>query len=396
MTVTQGSDIEPNILMVSDAQPLPHVAKSWSTPAPLPAGGDWNSSFSGYGDMSYFAVSAQANRTLSIGVTALDESSSASESKAQPVIGMWSALDPPGTAPPVFTPSPFNAVPFAVTRMDVVVNTGGNFIAGLSDARGSDYHYHAHFLYADSVSPSRIPVGGTPILVQGIGFAPGFASTIGLLSAPQLATNSTRLAPSAPAHSDGAQNITVSDPVSGASTTMTNALIYGAAATDNIVLLSGLNPSTPVGVPAPNPLIVRVLASDGVTPVSGATIGWTASSSVPLSACNGAQSCTVTSDQSGYATTWLTPTAVGVANITATLAPGVYSPSKSVAATLNAVESSTDIGLLNSQVWISQAATVGVPITAGVLSEWIAAQQRAGQFQHRAWVGQSERRQRAT
>jgi hypothetical protein len=371
VTVTQGGDVEQDILMASDAQPLAHVATSWSAPGPLPASGDWNSSFSSYGDMSYFLVSAQANRTLSVGVTALDESSNATEGKAQPVIGMWSSLDPPGTPPPVFTPSPFNAIPFALTRLDVVVNTGGNFIVGVSDLRGDgrpDYHYHAHFLYADSVSPARVPVGGAPVMVQGIGFAPGFASTVGSSSATQLATSSTQITLSAPAHGDGAQNITISDPVSGASTTMTNALTYGAAATDNIVLLSGMNPSTPVGVPAPNPLIVRVLASDGVTPVNGSTIGWTAASNVQLSACNGAQSCTVASDQSGYASTWLMPIAVGVANITATLAPGVYSQSKSVSATLNAIESSSDIGLVNSQVWISQGATVGVPITARVLS----------------------------
>ncbi len=113
---------------------------------------------------------------------------------------------------------------------------------------------------------------------------------------------------------------------------------------------------------------MRVFAADGVTPVSGATIGWNASSNVQLSACGGAQSCIVTSDQSGYASTGLTPIAVGVANITATLAPGVYSPSKSVSATLNAVEHSTDIGLLTSNVWISYDATVGIPITARVLS----------------------------
>ena len=45
------------------------------------------------------------------------------------------ALDPPGIAPPVFTPSPFNAL-VALTRFDVVVNTGGNFIIGASDLRG--------------------------------------------------------------------------------------------------------------------------------------------------------------------------------------------------------------------------------------------------------------------
>ena len=370
VTVTPGNDVEQDLLMVGSAQPLPQNPSSWSTPATMASSGDWNSSLSGYGDMQYFLVSAQSNRTLSVGVTALDESASPTESKAQPVIGMWSALDPPGTAPPVYTPSPFNELPFALTRLDVVVNAGGNFIVGISDLRGDgrpDYHYHAHFLYADSVSPSRIPVSGAPVLVQGIGFASGFTATIGNSAASQLATSSTQLTLSASAQGDGAQNLTISDPVSGASSTITNALIYGAAATDNIVLLSGLNPSTPVGVPAASPLVVRVLTSGGV-PVGGATIGWNASSNVQLSACGGAQSCIVTSDQSGYASTGLTPIAVGVANITATLAPGVYSPSKSVSATLNAVEHSTDIGLLTSYVWISYGATVGIPITARVLS----------------------------
>ncbi|MGC2447875.1 MAG: hypothetical protein WA477_09530 [Candidatus Sulfotelmatobacter sp.] len=370
VTVTPGNDVEQDLLMVGSAQPLPQNPSSWSTPATMASSGDWNSSLSGYGDMQYFLVSAQSNRTLSVGVTALNESASPTESKAQPVIGMWSALDPPGTAPPVYTPSPFNELPFALTRLDVVVNAGGNFIVGISDLRGDgrpDYHYHAHFLYADSVSPSRIPVSGAPVLVQGIGFASGFTATIGNSAASQLATSSTQLTLSASAQGDGAQNLTISDPVSGASSTITNALIYGAAATDNIVLLSGLNPSTPVGVPAASPLVVRVLTSGGV-PVGGATIGWNASSNVQLSACGGAQSCIVTSDQSGYASTGLTPIAVGVANITATLAPGVYSPSKSVSATLNAVEHSTDIGLLTSYVWISYGATVGIPITARVLS----------------------------
>lgn len=371
VTVTPGNDVEQDILMVGSAQPLPQNPSSWSTPATLPSGGDWDSSLSGYGDMPYFLVSTQANRTLSVGVTPLDESANPTESKAQPVIGMWSTLDPPGTAPAVYTPSPFNTGPFALTRLDVIVNTGGNFIVGISDLRGDgrpDYHYHAHFLYADSVSPSRIPVSGGPVLVQGIGFAPGFAAAIGSFTATQLLTSSTQLTLAAPAQGDGVQNLSVSDPVSGASTTITNALTYGAASTDSIVLLSGLNPSTPVGVPATNPLIVRVVASDGITPVSGATIGWSASSNVQLSACGGAQTCAVTSDQSGYASTWLTPTAVGVATITATLAPGVYNPSESVSATLNAIETSSDIGLLTSYVWISQGATIGVPITARVLS----------------------------
>jgi len=36
-----------------------------------------------------------------------------------------------------------------------------------------DYHYHAHVLYADSVTPARVPVSGGAITLQGTGLGPG-------------------------------------------------------------------------------------------------------------------------------------------------------------------------------------------------------------------------------
>ena len=94
---------------------------------------------------------------------------------------------------------------------------------------------------------------------------------------------------------------------------MTGALTYGAAESDNIILLHGLNPSTPVGTQAANPVSVSVLAADGVTPVSGATIRWSANNGLQFSACSGASLCSVTSDLNGNAATWLTPATAGVA-----------------------------------------------------------------------------------
>jgi hypothetical protein len=172
----------------------------------------------------------------------------------------------------------------------------------------------------------------------------------------------------APAHTDGPLSIAITDPVSGASSVMTNVLTYGAAATDTIVLVGGINRPTPVGTQAANPMTVRVLAADGVTPVRGATIGWSASGGLQLSACGGAPSCSASSDQNGIAATLLTPAAIGVSTITATLAPGVYSSSPSVSVSLNATESVSDIGVLTPYLWIAQGATVSVPLTARVLS----------------------------
>ena len=372
VAVTPGNEVEQDILMGGSSQPIAQAQpQTWTSPAAIASAGDWEASLSGYGAMSYLLLPAQSNRTLSVAVTALDDSGNASELKAQPVIGMWAATDPEGTAPPAFTPSPFNQLTPGMTRLDAQVSASSSFLIGISDLRGDgrpDYHYHAHVLYADTLSPARVSVNGGAVTIQGTGFMPQLTATVGSAAATPLAVSAGQMILGAPAQSDGVQNITLTDPVSGSSTTMTGALTYGAAATDNIVLLSGLNPSTPVGAQAANPVRVQVIAADGVTPVNGATVEWSSSNELQLSACGAESTCLITTDQSGYASTWLTPTTPGVSTITATLAPGAYSPSKSVSATLNATESASDIGVLSPYLWISQGATTNVPLTARVLS----------------------------
>ncbi len=374
VSVAAGSNVQQDILMSGSAQPLPLPASGWSTPAALPLDGDVEGSLNSYGSVAYFLLPAQVNRTLSVAVTTLDDYGNTSLSKAQPVIGMWAASDPQGTAPPAFTPSPFNQLPYGLTRLDVQVASSTNFLIGISDVRGDgrpDYLYHAHVLSADSATPARVSVNGGPVTVQGVGFAPQLTARVGSIAGTALAVSAGQMILAAPAHADGTQSIAISDPVSGASSVMSNVLTYGAAASDTIVLIGGINRPTPVGTQAANPMTVRVLAADGVTPVSGATIGWSASGSVQLSACGGAPSCLTSSDQNGVASTLLTPSAVGVATITATLAPGVYSSSPSVSVSLNATESASDIGVLSPYLWIAQGVTVGVPLTARVLSNGV-------------------------
>jgi len=375
VTVQPGNDVEQDILMIGSAQPLPQIASSWTAPAAVPVAGDWMASLSDYGDMAYLLLQARANRTLSVAVTALDESSNASVVKAQPVVGMWAASDAPGSPPEAFTSSSFNQPIYGMTRLDAQVTTSTNLLIGISDVRGDgrpDYLYHAYVLYADSVSPARIGVSGGVVAVQGTGLHSGLSTVIDKTAATPLAFGAGQMILTAPPEADGLHNITISDPASGGSTTMTEALTYGAAASDTIILLSGLNPSTAVGTQAPKPMSVRVLASDGVTPVGGATIGWSASNGLQLSTCVGASACSVTSDQNGDAATWLTPKTVGEATITATLAPGVYSPSQSVSATLSAKEDASDIGVFTPYLYIAQGATVSVPLTARVLSNGVA------------------------
>jgi hypothetical protein len=372
VTVSTGGEFEQDIPMSGSAQAVPpwSATDTWSAPAVVPAPGDWVGSLSGYGDVSYFLLTAQANRTLSVAITALDENGLPTESKAAPVVGMWNVGDPQGTVPPVLTTAPFNAASFGMSRLDAqVLNTGG-FIIGVADLRGDgrpDYSYHAHVLYSDSVTPQRIPTIGGAFTLQGIGFFPGLTVTVGSNSVPLVATNARQILTAAPAQSDGPQTITVTDPISGSVSTMTNALIFGAAATDEILLVQGTNPPTPIGTLATNPLIVRVVASDGVTAVSGATVAWTTSGAT-LSTCGGAPSCSVVTDESGIASTSISPTTVGADTFTATLAPASYNPAQSVSGTLSATASSLDMGVTTPYLWIAQGAALSVPITARLLN----------------------------
>jgi hypothetical protein len=145
-------------------------------------------------------------------------------------------------------------------------------------------------------------------------------------------------------------------------------LTFGAASSDSLVLLLGVNPPTPVGTQATNPVTVRVMASDGITPVNGATVGWTATNGAMLSVCAGASACSTISDESGMASTWVTPAATGNAVITATLAPGVYSPTQSVGSTLSASSTSLDIGVTTPYLWIAAGASLSVPLTARMVN----------------------------
>ena len=91
ITVTPGGDIAHDILMQGSAiqKAQWYGATSYASPIAVPRSGSWAGTLSGYGSADFFQFSAQANRTLSVIVNAVDSSSNTSESKAMPVAGMW-------------------------------------------------------------------------------------------------------------------------------------------------------------------------------------------------------------------------------------------------------------------------------------------------------------------
>ena len=312
VTVSLGGDVQQEIFMQGSAQATADWfgPTTYAAPAPLPPPGDWLGSLSGYGDQDYFWFNAQAGRTLSVEATALDEVGAPSQGKSEPVIGMW-ALEDPGTFPaPANTPSAFNSLNFGMTQLNAVLFQSTSFRVGIVDYRGDgrpDYRYHARVFYGDNVAPARVSAaGGTPITVKGLGFRSNTVASVSTRSGILLSASANQVLFSSPAVADGVYDLALSDPVTRAGSTLSGVLTVGAGPDDIIRLIAGSNPGTPVGGEASNPVVVQVLAADGVTPVPGASVGFSAVPAVGFSVCGGATTCTAFTDQDGLASSKMT------------------------------------------------------------------------------------------
>ena len=382
VTVSKGGSFQQDILMTSSAVDMPDWfgPQSFSNPAPVPGNGDWTGTLSGYSNVDYFRFSGQANRSLTVEVTALDALGAPSETKTLPVIGMWSMANPDTPAPQA-TPDAFNSSIFGMSRLNVNLLSSTDFRVGIADYRGDgrpDYRYHARVFYGDSVIPPRASVrGGSAIMVRGFGFHSNTHATVGASSVAVLSISAGQLLMSAAGNPDGPRDISLTDPATGAVSIMTGAVNYGAGPTDVIRLLAGSNPSTPRGGEAQNPIRVQVLDANGVTPISGASVVLSATPAVGFSACGNATTCTVLSDESGEVSTRVTALSAGTITITAQLAPASYSPAKQVQTTLLATSSSLDLSLSSPSVWVAQGATLDVALEAKVLVNGIGAAGRS-------------------
>ena len=259
-----------------------------------------------------------------------------------------------------------------MTRLDAQFGVSETFRVGVADFRGDgrpDYFYQASLLYSDTVTPARLSLAGGVTTLNGIGFSPGLQVSVAGNNGSTLSASASHIQVAVPAGTpDGTATIQVTDPVSGAFSQMIGALTYGASATDLLLLLQGAEPATPVGSQAANAIRVRVVAADGVTPVSGATIAWTTTNGLQFSACSGASSCSGLSDEAGESSSWVTPTATGPSTITIALAPASYSPPQSQQATVVGTSTALDLAAVTPTRWLGQGATIAVPLTVEALN----------------------------
>ena len=195
--------------------------------------------------------------------------------------------------------------------------------------------------------------------------------TVGSTAATLLSVSPGELIATAPPLADCVQNVSLTDPATGASSTLTGVLTFGAGPNDTIRLAQGANAATPVGAEAASPVRVTVSSSDGLTSVNGATVQWSATNGAGLSACNGAATCYVFTDESGQVETRVTIRAVGTTTITAALAPASYTPPKTVQVSIGGTSSAKDLAVFSPKVWVVQGTTLDVPLAARLLSNGV-------------------------
>lgn len=337
---------------------------SFTSPSPVPSSGEWWGSLSPYGDSDFFIFSAGANRSLDFQVSALNEMFLPTVSKAQPMLGLWLAADAVGSAPRISRGS-FNTTSVGLTRLSANIFQDVEVKLGIADVRGDgrpDFLYRARLLYADKINPSLANAAGTPVVIDGIGFRRGMTVNIGGTSAPILYVADNQIIAAAPLLSDGQKDVVVADASSGATTTMTNALQYGLAAGSQLILVSGSNPSTPVGADAPNPIRVKVVAADGVTGVPKIPVTFSVTPPSLLSPC-GLSSCTIQTDDSGEASTGVTVKFAGTNTVTASLSDG-----QKVLASILGASSGLTLTAMNPLRLVPSGGSVSQALTAKALN----------------------------
>ncbi len=228
-----------------------------AAPADVPSSGYWTEQLAEYGHTGWYGLKVQANRSFTVETTALDQLGNATQAKAMPVIGIWNGSDPLGSPPDANSPSAFNGAVTAGTTAAASTVAAQPVRIAIADQRGDgrpDYAYQARVLYADHISPAVLGLGGGTVTITGMGFRAGNTVAINGVPATVTSGTATQMVVDAPPLSVVSPNaalggaagapvdVTVSDPATGGSTTMSAVLAYSSTShsvTDQLLVVSG-------------------------------------------------------------------------------------------------------------------------------------------------------------
>ena len=297
---------------------------SEAAPRSLPASGEWSGRLGQVGQTDWFLFPVRAGRTFTVVTEAFDESGAPSNAKAMPSLGIWDAFDPIGSAP-VGYETGLNGWASGESWLRVSAAADDIVRLAVADERGDgrpDYGYQGWVLYADTVSPTRLPAAGGPIVIRGMGFRMGDTVTVG--GQPALITSLspneiTAVVPAAAAGIVGSVDVEVDDlPLYYAAAIISGGLSYDAGSGDALTLVTAPMNTVPIGVP--EPFTVIALGPD-LSPAGGVIVTYTVTQGTATLGC-GKSICTVTATGDGRAT--MTATAAGAtwSIVTASLSNG--------------------------------------------------------------------------
>jgi hypothetical protein len=354
-----------------------------AAPAVAAASGWWSGLLCGYGHTSWSSFAVKGNRSFTVEVTAEDEQGFATTAKAMPVIGLWNATDAPGSLPGVAVAAePFNGAATGMTTLTTSFTQPDQLRMVIGDERGDgrpDYNYQARVLYADSLSPAAVSAAGGTITITGTGFRPGNAVFVNGVAATVSSWSANTIVAAVPSlRALGSStalvaDVKVEDLSTGGTTVMTHALNYAAPVT-TLSLLTAPSGTVIVGQQAATPFAVQVLQADGVTPVVGEAITFTATrGTVQFSAC-GAATCTAPTDARGVASTLITPETSGSITLQAAGVDGTATVSLTALTqvrTATAVQPVEYIAAGGTVAWTPQLSVAdNIASTNGVIVSW--------------------------
>jgi hypothetical protein len=297
------------------------------SPAPVPTSGWWNATLCGQGHTSQMGILVKPGRTLTIEATALDANGLATTTKTMPVIGLFAPTDSDTALPSVGeTPSAFNTIAVGTTSLMASTGSLSSLRIGVADQRGEDrpdFSYQGRVFYADEVAPAQVPVAGGTLTITGMGFRAGNRVLVNGIAAQVQSWSANKLVAVAPSLAVSAASVgtpvdvEVLDSGTGATSTLSGALVYSSGAGNAMILVSAPAGIQPTGTAASPNFAVRVVQADGVTPVVGDQVVFSVQAGAAKFGACGARTCTVTTDSTGLAQSPVTPSTDGVTTVQA-------------------------------------------------------------------------------
>ena len=358
----------------TEAAPVAAASQGW-----------WSGLLCGYGHSAWSSLAVKANRSVTVEVTAEDEQGSTTTAKAMPVIGLWNSTDALGSLPGVAAAgTAFNGVANGMTTLSASFTKPDQLRIAIADQRGDgrpDFNYQARVLYADSLAPSTVSAAGGTVTITGMGFRTGNTVTVNGVAATVLSWSANTIVATVPSiHALGSNtglvaDVVVTDLSTGGTTVMRHSLNY-AAPVAVLSLVSAPSGLVQVAQTASTPFAVKVLSGDGVTPVVGEVVTFTATTGSVLFAACGAASCTLSTDTNGMVSTLVTPLSAGTITLQAAGVDGTVDASFNAAVrvqTVTAVQAIEYIAAGATVAWTPQVSVAdNFASTTGLSVGWLA------------------------